>query len=120
MFQLLTKMIHNPSMLASDAKKISCALHDRLVEAIRRASRRVRGVSPDAPPPATLPLRRFLVTYRVKLGHLSLVGEMKVETRRAKWDIDAAKIVSAYIAKMDEKHSVSFDGVIDMNEFPSV
>ena len=69
--------------------------------------------------PGVKPLRLWRVTYRAKIGTLSVVGELNIKTRKEKWEIDFEAVVEKYLeangrrAKFEE---VIFDEEIPLEE----
>jgi hypothetical protein len=60
------------------------------------------------------PLKIYRVTFRVRVGHLPLVGEVNFETRKHKWEIDHEAIVQKYL---DAAGGLCvFDAILDAEE----
>lgn len=54
--------------------------------------------------------RVWRVTYRAKIGALSVVGELHIKTKKERWEIDHEKVVSEYLKANGEK--AVFDEII--------
>lgn len=61
-------------------------------------------------------LRLWRVTYRAKIGALSVVGELNIKTKKEKWEIDFEKVVETYLEANGRK--ARFEEVIFDEEIP--
>ncbi len=62
----------------------------------------------------TDPTKIYRITFRVRVNHIPLVGEVHFKTKKAKWDIDHEAIIEAYLKAAD--HKVIFDCILDSEE----
>lgn len=62
----------------------------------------------------TKPKRTFRITYRVRAGHLPLVGEVNITTSKERWEIDHEAVVTAYLSASDNR--IVLDEIIDVEE----
>lgn len=56
----------------------------------------------------------YRITFRVRVGHLPLIGEVHFKTKKNKWEIDHEAIIEKYLEAAG--HAVVFDSIIDSEE----